>query len=166
MKLFFKEMSSPIGRLKLVASDVAVVAVIMETESADRVYLAAPELAGDHPLLLATETQLNEYFAGRRKVFELPFKPEGTEFQNKVWRALSEIPFGETRSYGELARAIAQPKASRAVGAANGRNPLGIIIPCHRVIGADGTLTGYGGGLPTKEKLLQHERAVQGPCRA
>ena len=166
MKLFFKEMSSPIGRLKLVASDVAVVAVIMETESADRVYLAAPELAGDHPLLLATETQLNEYFAGRRKVFELPFKPEGTEFQNKVWRALSEIPFGETRSYGELARAIAQPKASRAVGAANGRNPLGIIITCHRVIGADGTLTGYGGGLPTKEKLLQHERAVQGPCRA
>jgi methylated-DNA-[protein]-cysteine S-methyltransferase len=98
--------------------------------------------------------QLKEYFAGRRADFDLPLAPEGTEFQRTVWRNLQDIPYGETISYGELAKRVGNPKASRAVGAANGQNPIPIVIPCHRVIGANGKLTGFGGGLPTKEKLL------------
>ncbi len=101
--------------------------------------------------------QLREYFAGSRQDFDLPLAPEGTEFQRQVWRRLQEIPYGETISYGELARRIGNPKASRAVGAANGQNPIPIVIPCHRVIGANGKLTGFGGGLPTKEALLALE---------
>jgi methylated-DNA-[protein]-cysteine S-methyltransferase len=101
--------------------------------------------------------QLREYFAGKRVDFELPLAPEGTEFQRTVWRNLQEIPYGETISYGELAKRVGNPKASRAVGAANGQNPIPIVIPCHRVIGANGKLTGFGGGLPTKEALLQLE---------
>lgn len=101
--------------------------------------------------------QLREYFAGARTEFDLPLAPEGTEFQRSVWRRLQEIPYGETISYGELARRVGNPKASRAVGAANGQNPIPIVIPCHRVIGANGKLTGFGGGLPTKEALLTLE---------
>jgi methylated-DNA-[protein]-cysteine S-methyltransferase len=101
--------------------------------------------------------QLREYFAGSRTDFDLPLSPQGTEFQRQVWRRLQEIPYGETISYGELARRIGNPKASRAVGAANGQNPIPIVIPCHRVIGANGKLTGFGGGLPTKEALLALE---------
>lgn len=101
--------------------------------------------------------QLREYFAGRRAEFDLPLKPEGTEFQRTVWRNLQDIPYGETISYGELAKRVGNPKASRAVGAANGQNPIPIVIPCHRVIGANGKLTGFGGGLPTKEALLALE---------
>lgn len=98
--------------------------------------------------------QLREYFAGKRADFDLPLAPEGTEFQRTVWRNLQDIPYGETISYGELAKRVGNPKASRAVGAANGQNPIPIVIPCHRVIGANGKLTGFGGGLPTKEVLL------------
>ena len=101
--------------------------------------------------------QLREYFAGKRIEFDLPLAPEGTEFQRNVWRRLQEIPYGETISYGELAKRVGNPKASRAVGAANGQNPIPIVIPCHRVIGANGKLTGFGGGLPTKEALLALE---------
>ncbi len=101
--------------------------------------------------------QLREYFAGKRTDFDLPLAPEGTEFQRAVWARLQEIPYGETISYGELAKRVGNPKASRAVGAANGQNPIPIVIPCHRVIGANGKLTGFGGGLPTKEKLLALE---------
>jgi methylated-DNA-[protein]-cysteine S-methyltransferase len=104
--------------------------------------------------------QLEEYFAGRRRRFDLPLAPEGTPFQERVWRALLDIPYGETISYGELASRIGQRSASRAVGLANGRNPLPIVIPCHRVIGAGGKLTGYGGGLPIKQQLLTLERGV------
>lgn len=108
-------------------------------------------------VLDATAAQLDEYFAGRRQVFDVPLAPRGTGFQTIVWRALTAIPFGETRSYGELARSIGRPAASRAVGAANGRNPIAIIVPCHRVIGSNGDLTGYAGGLPIKRWLLAHE---------
>lgn len=101
--------------------------------------------------------QLKEYFAGKRAEFDLRLAPEGTEFQRTVWRNLQDIPFGETISYGELAKRVGNPKASRAVGAANGQNPIPIVIPCHRVIGANGKLTGFGGGLPTKEALLALE---------
>ena len=102
--------------------------------------------------------QLREFFAGRRREFELPLRPHGTAFQERVWTQLRRIPYGETITYGELARRVGDPRASRAVGLANGRNPLPVVIPCHRVIGANGALTGFGGGLPIKEKLLALER--------
>jgi methylated-DNA-[protein]-cysteine S-methyltransferase len=110
-----------------------------------------------HPVLVAADQQLREYFAGQRRSFDLPLAPAGTPFQLEVWRQLLQIPFGFTCSYGELARAVGRPNASRAVGAANGRNPISIVIPCHRVIGSDGSLTGYGGGAPAKRWLLDHE---------
>lgn len=107
--------------------------------------------------LVRTREQLDGYFAGSRQVFELPLAPQGSEFQQKTWQALQRIPYGETRSYVELARMIGQPTASRAVGLANGRNPIALVIPCHRVIGADGSLTGYAGGLELKRALLEIE---------
>jgi methylated-DNA-[protein]-cysteine S-methyltransferase len=109
-------------------------------------------------LLREAIKQLEEYFEGKRKSFDLPLNLEGTEFQKKVWNALKEIPYGETRSYGEIAKVIGNEKAARAVGMANNRNPISIIIPCHRVIGASGKLVGYGGGLHIKEKLLEVEK--------
>lgn len=111
------------------------------------------------PPLPETRRQLAEYFAGERRVFDLPLAPEGTEFQRRVWQHLLTIPFGATESYRDVALALGQPTATRAVGAANGRNPISIIVPCHRVIGADGSLTGYGGGLPAKKFLLELEGA-------
>ena len=112
-------------------------------------------------LLQEATRQLSEYFSGRRTVFTLPLVPEGTEFQRTVWRHLLDIPYGHTISYGELAKRLGKPKASRAVGAANGCNPLPIMMPCHRVIGADGKLTGFGGGLPTKKALLTLEAGLK-----
>jgi methylated-DNA-[protein]-cysteine S-methyltransferase len=144
-----------------------------------RLYAAADELVGlylpVHPMLPAVEqrsevlvcasAQLAEYFAGQRRVFDLPLWLHGTEFQTRVWRELLAIPHGETWSYGELARSIGRPSASRAVGAANGKNPISIIVPCHRVIGSNGDLTGYGGGMPAKQWLLEHEKARPGRQR-
>lgn len=109
-------------------------------------------------LILNCKKQLDEYFAGKRKNFDLPLVPKGTEFQQKVWNALMEIPYGETRTYGEIAAAIGNPKAARAVGMANNKNPIGIIIPCHRVVGANGKLVGYAGGMEKKEWLLSLEK--------
>lgn len=114
---------------------------------------------GDHPVLDQAEREIGEYFAGTRTVFTLPFAPRGTEFQRRVWEALLQIPPGETRSYADIARSIGQPKAVRAVARANGDNFRGIIIPCHRVIGSDGSLTGYGGGLARKKWLIEHEQS-------
>ena len=113
---------------------------------------------GTSPLLEEAARQLQEYFAGCRREFSLPLAPRGTEFQRQVWHALEGIPYGETRTYGEIARAIGKPKACRAVGMANHRNPLSILVPCHRVVGADGSLTGYGGGLEAKQFLLELEK--------
>lgn len=110
------------------------------------------------PLIKEAKEQLDEYFVGNRRDFNLPLKASGTEFQEKVWKALQEIPYGETRSYSEIAEAIGNPKASRAVGLANNRNPISIFIPCHRVIGKNGKLVGYGGGLHIKELLLNLEK--------
>ncbi|MFC3550228.1 methylated-DNA--[protein]-cysteine S-methyltransferase [Lysobacter cavernae] len=115
---------------------------------------------GDHALLRATQAQLDDYFAGHRRDFDLPLAPRGTEFQRSVWHTLATIPYGETISYAQLATRVGKPSATRAVGAANGRNPLPIVLPCHRVIGSDGSLTGFGGGLPTKRYLLQLEGAL------
>jgi len=113
------------------------------------------------PLLVEAEKQLMEYFEGKRKSFELPLEPEGTDFQKKVWRALCAIPYGETLSYGDIAARVGNPKAARAVGMANNRNPIAIIIPCHRVIGADGKMVGYGAGLDKKVFLLTLERGTE-----
>ena len=120
---------------------------------------------GSSPLLRRVADQLAEYFAGERRDFDLPLAAPGTAFQKLVWDALVRIPFGEVRSYGELARTLGRPSGSRAVGAANGKNPIAIIVPCHRVIGANGTLTGYAGGLPTKQWLLEHEQRYSGQQR-
>lgn len=149
---------SPVGTLTLVASDAGLVAVLWPDDSPRRVRLAAAEERADHPVLATARAQLDEYFAGRRRDFDLPLAPVGSAFQRAVWAALTAIPHGETRSYGDIARAIGRPTASRAVGAANGRNPLSIVVPCHRVIGASGKLTGFAGGLAAKQQLLAHER--------
>lgn len=116
----------------------------------------------DLPLLRQAGEELREYFSGKRTTFDVPLKPSGTPFQERVWEALCGIPYGETISYGELARRVGNPAASRAVGLANGKNPLGIIVPCHRVIGASGKLVGYGGGLDRKQRLLDLEAQVSG----
>ena len=145
----------PFGTLTLCARGDDLVALMLP----DRPGPAAP--GGKSAVLARTARQLDEYFAGKRHDFDLPLAPEGTAFQQRVWRELMKIPFGETWSYGELARAIGRPAAARAVGAANGKNPIAIIVPCHRVIGSNGTLVGYGGGLPTKQWLLGHEAGVR-----
>ena len=163
--LFYKEIASPVGKLKLIASAHALVAVLWERERPDRVKLEAPMLAPEHPILVETERQLAEYFTGARTRFDLSIEPRGTEFERKVWDALRKIPFGETRSYLELAKALGSAAASRAVGRANGKNPLSIIVPCHRVIGSDGSPTGFAGGLETKAALLALEAKAAASTR-
>jgi methylated-DNA-[protein]-cysteine S-methyltransferase len=153
----YKTMKSPVGPLKLVASQRGLAAILWENDDPKRVRLAPLVEDKNHPVLLEAERQLNDYFAGKLKKFSLRFDFAGTEFQKEVWRALADIPFGETRSYGDIARQIGRPKAVRAVGAANGRNPISIIVPCHRVIGSNGKLTGFAGGLETKAFLLKAE---------
>ena len=157
----YKVMRSPVGNLKLVASDKGLVAILWENEKPNRVKLDEPVLNQDHPVLLDTERQLHEYFEGKRRSFSLKLDLIGTRFQNRVWQALLGIPFGETRNYGQLARELGNPRASRAVGAATGRNPISIVVPCHRLVGASGKLTGFAGGLETKAHLLKLESARQ-----
>jgi methylated-DNA-[protein]-cysteine S-methyltransferase len=157
MALFYKEMDSPVGKLKLIASTNALVAVLWERERPDRVRLGHLISDRQQPVLIEAERQLGEYFSGRRTKFDLPLEPRGSEFQQRVWRVLRKIPFGATRSYLDLAMELGSAKAVRAVGAANGKNPLSIIIPCHRVIGANGSLTGFAGGVDVKAKLLDFE---------
>ena len=158
MKLAFMEMPSPVGILKLVATENALVAVLWENENPKRVRLAELIEQVNHPILLETQKQLREYFAGTRQQFDLPLDFEGTVFQKKVWQALLSIPFGETRSYRDIAAQVGNIKAVRAVGAANGKNPLSIIAPCHRVVGVNGKLVGFAGGLNNKEILLGLEK--------
>ena len=158
MKLAFIEMASPVGTLKLVANETALVAVLWENENPKRVRLAELVEQADHPILLETQKQLTEYFAGKRQQFDLPLDFAGTEFQQKVWQALLSIPFGETRSYRDIAEQIGNVKAVRAVGAANGKNPISIIAPCHRVVGTNGKLVGFAGGLDNKDILLRLEK--------
>jgi methylated-DNA-[protein]-cysteine S-methyltransferase len=157
MTLFYKKIKSPVGELKLVASSKALVAVLWEPERRNRMKLDTPKLAPEQPILLETERQLSEYFAGKRTHFDLSLEPDGSKFQKKVWQALSQIPFGRTQSYLKLAKAVGSPIASRAVGAANAKNPLSIIVPCHRVVGTNGSLTGFAGGLHAKAMLLAFE---------
>ena len=153
----YKSIASPYGKLKLVASDKGLAAVLCENDDPRRVRLGALKRDPDNKFLKQAETQLKAYFAGRLKKFTVPLDFKGTDFQKSVWAALLTIPFGETRSYREIARQIGRPEASRAVGAANGRNPISIITPCHRVLGGNGRLTGFAGGLEAKDHLLRHE---------
>ncbi len=157
MNYYFKFLDSPVGRLKLVASEKGLTAILWENDDPKRVPLENVAEKADHPVLLETEHQLNEYFLGRRQLFSIPLNFVGTDFQKQVWEALLTIPYGETRSYGQVALQIGNLKAVRAVGAANGKNPISIIAPCHRVIGASGSLTGFAGGLANKSFLLHLE---------
>ena len=152
-----KTVASPVGDLKIVANEKGLVAVLWPNDDPARVRLLAATENSEHPILLEAERQLTAYFAGNRKSFTVPLDPQGTVFQKRVWEALLTIPFGETRTYAQIAKQIGAPTAYRAAGAANGRNPLSIIAPCHRVIGATGDLTGFAGGLATKQKLLALE---------
>jgi methylated-DNA-[protein]-cysteine S-methyltransferase len=159
MTYAFKFVSSPVGLLKLVASDSALVAILWEKDDPKRVRLGSLVEDVDHPILCLAEQQVGEYFAGTRKSFDLPLDFGGTPFQKKVWSELLNIPFGQTRTYGQIANAIGKSRAFRAVGAANGKNPISIVAPCHRVIGKNGSLTGFAGGLEAKECLLEIEAA-------
>jgi methylated-DNA-[protein]-cysteine S-methyltransferase len=151
------QLDSPVGPLALAADEQH----LLEIRFPGKLQPTAPDgQPGDNEVLGEARRQLGEYFAGTRRVFDLPLLPRGTAFQRAVWQALAGIDYGTTISYAELARRIGRPGASRAVGAANGRNPLPIVLPCHRVIGADGSLTGFGGGLPTKQFLLELEGAL------
>lgn len=152
-------MDSPVGRLWLVASNDALVAIQWEHERSTGGRFASAAASADHPVLAETARQLTEYFAGTRRTFSVQLQFGGTDFQRRVWQALLTIPYGETRSYGQVARQIGRPVAVRAVGAANGRNPIPIIAPCHRVIGSTGQLVGFGGGLAVKARLLELEGA-------
>lgn len=157
MNMLFKTISSPVGPLTLTEQDGALCGLTFGEKPICDTALPGIVMPGDCPLFAQTEKELSEYFAGKRKVFTVPVSLSGTGFQLKVWQALTDIPYGETRSYGDIAKAIGSPNSCRAVGGANHNNPVSIIVPCHRVIGADGSLTGYGGGLTIKRYLLRLE---------
>jgi methylated-DNA-[protein]-cysteine S-methyltransferase len=152
---------TPLGELTLVASDRGLRAILWPKRSPTRAGIhPRPHRNPDHPVLRQTAAQLDEYFGGSRTTFDVPLDLQGTRFQLAAWRSLADIPFGTTTSYGRQAAGLGIPTAARALGAANGANPVCIVLPCHRVIGADGSLTGFGGGLPTKQWLLDHEARV------
>lgn len=154
-----KKVDSPIGGLVLVGNDDGLAAILWANGGSKRVRLNIVAEDEHCAVLVETARQLDEYFAGTRHTFDVKLKLIGTEFQRRVWSALLRIPFGETRSYGQIARELGNPRATRAVGAANGKNPIAIIAPCHRVIGASGALTGFAGGLEAKDTLLALEKA-------
>lgn len=159
----YKDMASPVGLIRLVATSKGLAAVLWEGEGYKRAKLPEPARNDNDPLLLLTETQLTEYFAQQRTAFTIPLDLRGTPFQVKVWEALLQIPFGATKSYGELARMLGDIKAVRAVGGALNKNPVAIVVPCHRVVGASGTLVGFAGGLQNKSVLLGLESRYRMP---
>lgn len=159
MSVFYRHVDSPVGPLLIAGDDTGV--RLIEFHTPRHPFARGDDWReGDNDVLRTLQTQLEEYFNGRRRRFDLPLSPQGTDFQRQVWWELANIPFGGTISYADLALRVGRPTATRAVGAANGRNPIPIVLPCHRVIGADGSLTGFGGGLPTKQFLLQLEGAL------
>ncbi|TFH15485.1 MAG: methylated-DNA--[protein]-cysteine S-methyltransferase [Acidimicrobiales bacterium] len=153
-------MDTPVGAITIVASDRGVRAILWPDGDAGRVRLPTASPDSDHPVIVATVAQLGEYFDGEREEFDLPLDPVGTEFQQSAWMALRTIPYGTTISYGEQAARMGDRRKARAVGAANGRNPISIVVPCHRVVGSNGSLTGFAGGIDTKAWLLDHERGL------
>jgi methylated-DNA-[protein]-cysteine S-methyltransferase len=161
-QLVMADVASPVGLLTVVASDCGVRAVLWPGDGPDRVQLSDRVVVVDNPIVEQARRELGEYFAGTRTSFDVPLDPVGTDFQQQAWIALRTIPFGETVSYGEQAARIGDKRKARAVGAANGKNPISIIVPCHRVVGSDGSLTGFAGGIDAKRFLLDHERRVAG----
>lgn len=157
MEYYHTKMRSPVGELNLIATDKGLAAVLWERDNPQRTQIAASTKSSDHPILQQAIVQLNEYFEKKRTVFSVPLDYTGTEFQQQVWAALLTIPFGETRTYGQIAKQINNPLSVRAVGGAANKNPVSIIIPCHRVIGMTGKLIGFAGGLENKSCLLQIE---------
>lgn len=158
MTIHFRHIDSPLGPLTVSTTDHGLLALEFPQ---DAWFLPrAGWREGDHPLLRRAQAQLDEYFAGARRAFDLPLAPQGPPFQRQAWFALAEIPYGQTTSHARLATRLGRPTATRAVGAANGRNPLGIVLPCHRVVGANGALTGFSGGLAAKRLLLELEGAL------
>ena len=156
---YYQDITVAVGWiLRVMEADGSIVAVTILRQPEAGI---SDAICRDTPLLLEARRQLEEYFAGLRAAFSLPLAPEGTDFQKAVWRELENIPYGETRTYGQIAKALGNPKANSAVGMANHKNPVAIMIPCHRVIGADGSLTGYADGLDIKETLLRLEGAIQ-----
>lgn len=153
----YKLIASPVGKLTLVARDGHLVAILWENDKPNRVRLGPMTSGDEEPVLLEAQAQLNEYFSGKRTQFELQLDFDGTPFQKQVWNALLTIPYGETRSYRQLATQLGNPKACRAVGAANGKNPISIVVPCHRVVGSNGALTGFAGGVEVKMTLIKLE---------
>ncbi|WP_415327656.1 methylated-DNA--[protein]-cysteine S-methyltransferase [Chryseobacterium sp. MMS23-Vi53] len=162
-QLMYKDIPSPVGLIRVIASDQGLVAIIWEGENYNRTKLPEPVKDENHPILLETEKQLNEYFENKRTVFDIPLDFKGTEFQVRVWKALLKIPYGVTKTYGELAKILGYIKAVRAVGGALNKNPISIIVPCHRVIGASGKLVGFAGGLKNKSILLDLEQGFTMP---
>ena len=160
MKYYYTMMNSPVGDITLVADEENLCAIYWQNQKPDSRKFPDLEKNDKSRVLRSAALQLSSYFMGRTQKFDIPLRPVGTDFQEKVWRALRSIKYGKTVSYGEIARKIGNPKAVRAVGAAIGKNPLSIIVPCHRVIGSNGKLTGFAGGLETKEFLLNMERGV------
>jgi len=157
LHIYTTSIRSPVGTLHLAASDTALLAVVWRRASTPQLPFDTAVEQPDHAVLRRAILQLNEYFAGTRRTFDLPLEFRGTDFQRRAWSALLAIPYGETRTYLDMARTLGNPAAVRAVGAANGRNPISIVAPCHRVIGTSGDLTGFGGGLAAKAWLLAHE---------
>lgn len=160
MSLTLSTIDSPVGELRIVSTDNALLAVLWPDERDGRVTFDDDLTPGDTQVATATASQLTEYFAGARCSFDLPLELNGTDFQQQVWRSLAEIPYGETSTYAKQAATIGRPRAIRAVGSANGRNPLSIVLPCHRIVASNGSLAGFAGGLATKRWLLDHEAAV------
>jgi len=157
MNLYYREIKSIVGGLTIVVNDKSLIAILWDNENLKRVPLKAFIEDDRHPMIFEVEKQLAEYFAGKRSFFDIPLEYKGTPFQQDVWKTLATIPYGKTASYKEIAEKIQRPKAVRAVGTAIGKNPISIIIPCHRVIGSNGSLTGFAGGLDRKQILLQLE---------
>lgn len=162
-KLMYKDVPSPVGLIRVIASDQGLVAVLWEGEDYKRTKLSAPVREDLHPVLLQAEAELKEYFENKRRIFDIPLDFKGTEFQIKVWEALLKIPYGMTKTYGELAKILGDIKAVRAVGGALNKNPISIIVPCHRVVGASGKLVGFAGGLENKSILLDLEKGFRMP---
>ncbi len=164
--LFSATVQSPVGALTIVASDAGLRAILWPDDDPARVRVADPIDEPSHPVVAMTAHQLAGYFAGERTQFDVPLDAVGTEFQRSAWDSLRTIPYGTTVSYGEQAERMGDRRKARAVGAANGRNPISIIVPCHRVVGANGALTGFAGGTDTKAWLLDHEQRVVTRCQA
>lgn len=161
MALSYREVKTPVGRMKIVASERGLRAILWPDDDPSRVKFDVEPRRSTNPILVEVENQLRDYFAGRRESFDVDLDLRGTDFQRAVWKQLARIPYGRTTTYGELAKRVGRPTGARAVGGAVGRNPVSIVLPCHRVVGSSGKLTGFAGGLECKTRLLDIESGLK-----